>query len=74
MCNSTVGFGSIKSYTLYEYNTQSSESRNFYINIPDCQIHANSFSRIGANLWNEIWNGLPLHIRETENLHNFTIN
>ena len=39
-------------------------------------IHANSFSRIGAKLWNEIWNSLPLHslplhIRETENLHNF---
>ena len=28
-------------------------------------IHANSFSRIGAKMWNEIWNSLPLQSSPT---------
>ena len=44
---------------IHQYNTRSSESYNFYIKHSQLSIHANSFSRIGANLWNEI----PLSLR-----------
>jgi len=60
---------------LFEYslcNTKSSESQNFYINIPDRPFMLILFQESELKLlWNEIWNSLPLHIRETENLHNF---
>ena len=46
---------------MHQYNTQSSESQNFLHKHSELSIDANSFSRIGAKLWNEIWNSLPLH-------------
>ena len=39
---------------IHQYNTRSSESHNFYVKHSRLSIHANSFSRIGAKLWNEI--------------------
>ena len=44
---------------IHQYNTRSSESHNFYIKHSRLSIYANSFSRIGAKLWNEI----PLSLR-----------
>ena len=44
---------------IHQYNTRSSESQNFYIKHSRLSIYANSFSRIGAKLWNEI----PLSLR-----------
>jgi len=44
---------------ILQYNTRSSESHNFYIKHSRLSIHANSFSRIRAKLWNEI----PLSLR-----------
>lgn len=44
---------------IHQYNTRSSESHNFYINHSRLSIYANSFSRIGAKLWNKI----PLSLR-----------
>ena len=44
---------------IHQYNIRSSESHNFYIKHSQLSIHANSFSRIGAKLWNEI----PLSLR-----------
>jgi len=44
---------------ILQYNTWSSESHNFYIKHSRLSIHANSFSRIRAKLWNKI----PLSLR-----------
>ena len=44
---------------IHQYNTRSSECHNFYIKHSRLSIYANSFSRIGAKLWNEI----PLSLR-----------
>ena len=39
---------------IHSYNTRSSVSNNFYIKKSKLEIERNSFSRIGAKLWNEI--------------------
>ena len=39
---------------IHEYNTRSSESHNSYIKHCRLSVHANSFSRLRAKLWNEI--------------------
>ena len=44
----------IPTVKIHSYNTRSSVSDNFYINISNLEIKRKSFSVIGAKLWNEI--------------------
>ena len=53
--------------SIHQYNTRSSESRNLYIKHSRLSILANSFSRIGAKLWNEI----PLSLRNLDSKNAF---
>jgi len=39
---------------IYSYNTQASDSKNFYIQKSNTEIQRKSLTRIGAKLWNEI--------------------
>ena len=39
---------------VHSYNTRSSASNNFYAKPSRLSVQANSFSRIGVKLWNEI--------------------
>ena len=39
---------------VHSYNTRSSTSNNFYTKLSRLSIQANSFSRIGVRVWNEI--------------------
>ena len=39
---------------IHSYNTRASVSKNFYIQKLNTEIKRKSFSRINANLWNEI--------------------
>ena len=80
MCDIRISSKSIQAlfeYSLWyvsgmdQYNTRSSETQNFYINIPDCPLML-----IHAKLWNEIMEqpsstqSSSTH-QKTENLHNF---
>ena len=40
--------------SVHSYSTRSSTSQNFYIKNSNLEIQKNSFSRLGAKLWNEI--------------------
>ena len=44
---------------IHSYNTQSSVSNNFYTQSSRLSIQANSFSRIGTKIWNE----MPMSLR-----------
>ena len=44
---------------VHSYNTRSCKSQNFYVMTSNLEIQKNSFSRIGAKLWNH----LPTEIR-----------
>ena len=43
---------------VHSYNTRSSTSNNFYTKPSRLPVQANSFSRIGVKVWNEIPQGL----------------
>ena len=47
-------------HDVYHYNTRSSSSGNFFINYSRLNHHKNSFSVLGA----KIWNSLPESIRQ----------
>ena len=50
---------------VHSYNTGSSASNNFYTKFSRLSVQANSFSRIGAKVWNE----MPLAVKNfSENL------
>ena len=45
---------------IHSYNTRSSVSNNFYTQSSRLSIQANSFSRIGTKIWNE----MPMSLRK----------
>lgn len=63
LCNIFTNMSSIHSQ-----NTHSAASNNFYIKWSRLEIHRNSFSRIGAKLWNEIppvlWENYWFHTKK----------
>ena len=50
---------------IHQYNTRSASSGNYYINQSRLNHHKNSFSIVGAKIWNSIpesYRKLPKHI------------
>ena len=47
---------------IHSYNTRSSVSKNFYTQSSRLSIQANSFSRIGTKIWNE----MPMSLRKLQ--------
>ena len=50
---------------IHQYNTRSASSGNYYINHSRLNHHKNSFSIVGAKIWNSIpesYRRLPKHI------------
>ena len=56
-----------------QYNTRSSESQNFYINIPDCPFMLILFqeSELNCGINMEQPSSTQSSSKQTENLHNF---
>ena len=55
---------------IHQYNTSSASSGNYYINHSRLNHHKNSFSIVGAKIWNSIpesYRRLPKHIFEKKN-------
>ena len=55
----------ISTQDIHQYNTRSASSGNYYINYSRLNHHKNSFSIVGAKIWNSIpesYRSLPKHI------------
>ena len=63
-CNYAQDFF-ISTQDIHQYNTRSASSGNYYINYSRLNHHKNSFSIVGAKIWNSIpesYRSLPKHI------------